>query len=93
MLNTKVIKGTINGKKNMEGNLNYGTKSETDHRKLNNLDFENSGHTGFQKEITPGNELSSDLVNDTNSNNKFVTSKEKENWNKTNFMFEKLYVF
>lgn len=32
----------------MKVNTNTPTQSETDHSKLTNLDFENSGHTGFQ---------------------------------------------
>lgn len=36
---------------------------------------------GLQTEITSNNKLSSDLVDDTNHTNKFVTSSEKENWN------------
>lgn len=112
---------------------------ETDHSKLNNLDYEHSGHTGFQPAgnyivddeythtdnnytdeektklaglynyddteikgdvsslqstkadktelsskqdtITSNNKLSSDLVDDTNKTNKFVTSQEKTTWN------------
>lgn len=37
--------------------------------------------SGLQTEITSANKLSSDLVNDTNNTNKFVTSTEKTNWN------------
>ena len=37
--------------------------------------------SGLQSEITPSNKLSSDLVDDTNSINKFVTSTEKSTWN------------
>ena len=33
----------------MKVGTNTPTQSETDHSKLTNLDFENSGHTGFQK--------------------------------------------
>lgn len=35
--------------------LGGGAKSSsaTDHSKLQNLAFENSGHTGFQKQLTP----------------------------------------
>lgn len=36
---------------------------------------------GYQEEITSTNKLSSDLVDDNNSTNKFVTSSEKETWN------------
>lgn len=37
--------------------------------------------SGLQSEITPSNKLSSDLVDDTNKINKFVTNQEKETWN------------
>ena len=37
--------------------------------------------SGLQSEITSSNKLSSDLVDDTNSINKFVTSAEKSTWN------------
>ena len=36
---------------------------------------------GLQTEITSQNKLSSDLVDDTNSGNKFVTTSEKNTWN------------
>ena len=36
---------------------------------------------GLQPEITANNKLSSDLVDDTNHTNKFVTSSEKSAWN------------
>ena len=36
---------------------------------------------GLQTEITSSNKLSSDLVDDTNAGNKFVTTSEKETWN------------
>lgn len=36
---------------------------------------------GLQTEITLANKLSSDLVDDTNSGNKFVTTSEKQTWN------------
>jgi len=36
---------------------------------------------GLQSEITPTNKLSSDLVDDTNHTNLFVTSAEKSTWN------------
>ena len=36
---------------------------------------------GLQTEITSSNKLASDLVDDTNSGNKFVTTSEKETWN------------
>lgn len=36
---------------------------------------------GLQTEITSQNKLASDLVDDTNSGNKFVTLSEKQNWN------------
>ena len=36
---------------------------------------------GLQTEITSQNKLASDLVDDTNSGNKFVTSSEKQTWN------------
>ena len=36
---------------------------------------------GLQSEITSNNKLSSDLVDDTNNTNKFVTSAEKTTWN------------
>ena len=36
---------------------------------------------GLQTEITSQNKLASDLVNDTNSGNKFVTTSEKQTWN------------
>lgn len=37
--------------------------------------------SGLQTEITSTNKLESDLVDDTNQNNKFVTTQEKETWN------------
>lgn len=37
--------------------------------------------SGLQTEITSINKLSSDLVDDTNKTNKFVTAAEKTNWN------------
>jgi len=37
--------------------------------------------SGLQAEITSQNKLASDLVDDTNQTNKFVTSSEKETWN------------
>ena len=37
--------------------------------------------SGLQTEITSENKISSDLVDDTNSSNKFVTSTEKTTWN------------
>ena len=37
--------------------------------------------SGLQTEITSNNKLSSDLVDDTNKTNKFVTSSEKTAWN------------
>ena len=37
--------------------------------------------SGLQTEITSTNKLSSDLVDDTNKTNKFVTTAEKTNWN------------
>ena len=37
--------------------------------------------SGLQSEITSSNKLSSDLVDDTNHTNKFVTANEKANWN------------
>lgn len=36
---------------------------------------------GLQSEITSNNKLSSDLVDDTNKTNKFVTTSEKTTWN------------
>ena len=36
---------------------------------------------GLQSEITSSNKLASDLVDDTNSGNKFVTTSEKTTWN------------
>lgn len=36
---------------------------------------------GLQTEITNNNKLASDLVDDSNSGNKFVTTTEKNNWN------------
>ena len=36
---------------------------------------------GLQTEITSQNKLASDLVDDTNSGNKFVTTNEKQTWN------------
>ena len=37
--------------------------------------------SGLQSEITSSNKLDSDLVDDTNKTNKFVTSTDKTNWN------------
>lgn len=36
---------------------------------------------GLQTEITSNNQLASDLVDDSNSGNKFVTTSDKSNWN------------
>lgn len=36
---------------------------------------------GLQTEITSSNKLASDLIDDTNSGNKFVTTSEKQTWN------------
>ena len=36
---------------------------------------------GLQTEITSSNKLASDLIDDTNSGNKFVTTSEKQAWN------------
>lgn len=36
--------------------------------------------SGLQSEITSSNKLDSDLISDTNQNNKFVTSAEKTTW-------------
>lgn len=47
------------------------------HRDLFGLGFDESGHIGFQREITDDNKLDSDLVDDTNSSNKFTNSQEK----------------
>lgn len=47
------------------------------HSDLSGLDFDESGHTGFQREITFNNKLSADLVDDTNSSNKFTNSQDK----------------
>lgn len=48
-----------------------------EHSDLSGLDFDESGHTGFQREITFNNKLSTDLVDDTNSSNKFTNTQEK----------------
>lgn len=46
------------------------------------IDFSVSDLTsGLQSEITNNNKLASDLVDDTNSGNKFVTTSEKQTWN------------
>lgn len=37
--------------------------------------------SGLQPEITQDNKVSADLINDSNSVNKFVTAADKENWN------------
>ena len=37
--------------------------------------------SGLQSEITSQNKLASDLIDDSNSGNKFVTSSEKQTWN------------
>lgn len=37
--------------------------------------------SGLQSEITSTNKLSADLVDDTNTTNKFVTASDKTNWN------------
>lgn len=52
-----------------------------------NIDIEQEGNIltintkGLQQEITSQNKLDSDLVDDTNQTNKFVTSVDKTNWN------------
>lgn len=67
-------KGTNNIGVVIKGGSDSGT---TDHAELDNLDYENSGHTGFQEEITSSNKLNSDLVDDSNNTNKFMTTTEK----------------
>lgn len=37
--------------------------------------------SGYQEKITSNNKLDSDLVDDSNSTNKFVTAEDKTNWN------------
>ena len=59
----------------------YLGETTTDHSRLQNLGYDASGHTGFQRAIDSNNKLSSDLVDDTNANNKFVTSDDISNWN------------
>ena len=64
-------------------NVNFGAERVVgkDHASLENLDYEKSGHKGFQKAITENNKLLSDLVDDNNQTNKFVTTTEKTTWN------------
>ena len=59
----------------------YLGEMTTDHSKLENLSYEDSNHTGFQKEITNEEKLSSDLVDDASATNKFVTSEDIISWN------------
>ena len=47
------------------------------HSDLYGLGFDESGHIGFQRELTDENKLNADLVDDTNSSNKFTNSQEK----------------
>jgi len=47
------------------------------HSDLYGLGFDESGHSGFQREITDDNKLNADLVDDTSSSNKFTNSQEK----------------
>ena len=45
-----------------------------------NITYVKDSKLATQEKITPDNRLLSDLVNDTNQTNKFVTSSEKEGW-------------
>ena len=68
------------------GNIEIPSEDTSNHAALSNLDFAHAGHTGFQQKIDNSHKLSSDLVNDVDSVNKFVTTIEKNAWNnKSNF--------
>ena len=71
----------VNSEGGIGMNINTSGGGIKDHSKLNNLDYEHSGHTGFQKEIDFDIKIASDLIDDTQSNNKFVSTQEKEYWN------------
>ena len=68
---------------------NYYTKTETDNKiddKIDayvedNLYTATETNTLFQQKINAQHKLSSDLVDDTNKTNKFVTAEEKAAWN------------
>lgn len=136
----EILETTLNGDNIIETEITAVQKDMvTDHSQLTHLDYENSGHTGFQPAgnyiedenythtdnnytdeektklaglsnyddteirgdisnlqstkadktelsskqdtITSNNKLSSDLIDDTNKTNKFVTSQEKTTWN------------
>lgn len=136
----EILETTLNGDNIVETEITAIQKDMvTDHSQLTHLDYESSGHTGFQPAgnyiedenythtdnnytteektklaglsnyddteikgdisslqstkadktelsskqdtITSNNKLSSDLVDDTNKTNKFVTSQEKTTWN------------
>ena len=49
--------------------------------KLSMLETQKVDLTGYQEKIDSSHKLSSDLVDDTNKTNKFVTSAEKSTWN------------
>ena len=42
----------ISAGKGLGENISFGSVGTKDHSKMKNLDYENSGHTGFQKELT-----------------------------------------
>ena len=42
----------ISARKGLGENISFGSVGTKDHSKMKNLDYENSGHTGFQKELT-----------------------------------------
>ena len=85
--NIKTINGTtILG----SGNIDVGGGGTSDYNSLSNKPQINStelsgnkslNDLGIQSEIDSSHKLSSDLVDDTNNTNKFVTSSDITNWN------------
>ena len=64
------------------GTSNYNAL--TNKPKINNVELRGNkslNDLGIQPEITSQNKLASDLIDDTNSGNKFVTENEKTTWN------------
>lgn len=62
---------------NVDLSQRINIKLPQNHSDLYGLGFDESGHSGFQREITTDNKLSADLVDDTSSSNKFTNSQEK----------------
>lgn len=79
----EIISNDVNGKA-IDITLSSVTNSPyrwTYARAKVNGSYVNTGWKAYQLEITSSNKLSSDLVDDTNHTNKFVTASEKTTWN------------